>query len=157
MLRFTPFVHPFPGRHTGDRISIELDTMLESLEFDDKTDKVCISDNAANMKVAIKRSQHLREYFCNIHTLQLSIVDTFKNIDGMQTVLSKCKEIAKYCHQSTVAVDQLKSASKGCDVSFKTPKNPNKTRWDSQYETMISIQYLRAPIEDLEVNGKAKR
>ena len=150
MLRFTPFVHPFPGRHTGNRISVELDDMFEELQFDATTDKVCVSDNAANMKVALKKSDHLREYFCNIHTLQLGIEDTFKNVDGMRSVLAKCKEIAKFCHQSTVAMDQLRDTAKRCGVSFKKPKNPNKTRWDSQYETMCSIHHLKAAIEDLE-------
>ena len=39
MLRFTPFVHPFSGRHTGVRISLELDVMIDDLNFDMKTDK----------------------------------------------------------------------------------------------------------------------
>ena len=150
LLRFTPFVHPFPGRHTGDRISIELDEMLRDLQFDPATDKVCVSDNASNMKVALRHSEQLREYYCNIHTLQLGIEDTFKNVHGMTGVLSKAKNIAKFCHQSTVAMDELRDAAKKLKIEFRKPKNPNKTRWDSQYETMKSVLHLRSAIEDLE-------
>lgn len=150
LLRFTPFVHPFPGRHTGDRICVELDDMVDDLKFDPTTDKVCVSDNASNMKVALRLSDHLREYFCRIHTIQLGIEDTFKNVPGMTAVLSKGKLIAKFCHQSTVAMDQLRDAAKKMGIDFRKPQNPNKTRWDSQFNTMVSILHLKAAIEDLE-------
>ena len=152
MIRFTPFVHPFPGRHTGDRISVELDGMIEELKFDRGTDKVCVSDNASNMKVALRQSQYLREYFCDIHTIQLGIEDTFKNVVGMAAVLDKSKHIAKFCHQSTVAMDQLRSAANQNGIDFRKPQNPNKTRWDSQFDTMVSILHLKAAIEDLETS-----
>ena len=150
MLRFTPFVHPFHGHHTGLRISLELDDMLEELGFESTTDKVCVTDNAANMKVAIAESYHLREYFCNIHSLQLAINDTFKNVDGMADALAKGRKIAKFCHQSVIAMDQLRKSALGLDVPFKTPKNPVATRWDSQYECMESILYLKDVLQDVE-------
>ena len=86
--------------------------MLRDLQFDPATDKVCVSDNASNMKVALRHSEQLREYYCNIHTLQLGIEDTFKNVHGMTGVLSKGKNIAKFCHQSTVDMDELRDAAK---------------------------------------------
>ena len=150
MLRFTPFVQPFPGRHTGVRISLELDDMIDDLDFNVETDKVCVCDNASNMKVAIAKSYHVTESFCNIHTLQLGVCDTFKNVPGMRSVLNKCKEIAKFCHQSTIAMEQIRAAAKRKDISFRKPQNPGKTRWDSQHDTMKSIYYLKHAIEDLE-------
>ena len=150
MLRFTPFVQPFPGRHTGVRISMELDDMIDDLDFNVETDKVCVCDNASNMKVAIAKSFHVREYFCNIHTLQLGVIDTFKNVVGMKAVLDKCKAVAKFCHQSTCAMEQLRAAAKRKDVPFRKPQNPGKTRWDSQHDTMKSIFHLKPALEDLE-------
>ena len=150
MLRFTPYVQPFPGRLTGVRISLELDEMIDDLKFAVETDKVCVCDNASNMKVAIAKSNHLRDYFCNIHTLQLGINDTFKNVHGMKAVLDKCKAIAKFCHQSTVAMDQLRAAAARKNICFRKPQNPGKTRWDAQFETMISIKHLKSAIDDLE-------
>ena len=151
MLRFTPFVKPFPGRHTGVRISLQLDDMIDDLDFNVETDKVCVCDNASNMKVAIAKSFHVREYFCNIHTLQLGVIDTFKNVAGMKSVLDKCKDVAKFCHQSTCAMEQLRAAAKRKDIPFRKPQNPGKTRWDSQHETMKSIFHLKPALEDLEI------
>ena len=150
MQRFTPFVHPFPGRHTGVRISLELDDMMDDLNFDMNTDKVCVSDNASNMKVAMAQSYHLRDYFCDIHTLQLGIGDTFKNTEGMLTVLNKGKKIAKFCHQSTTAMEQLRASALRNNIAFRKPQNPGKTRWDSQLDNMKSVLHLKAAIEDLE-------
>ena len=69
--------------------------MLRDLQFDPATDKVCVSDNASNMKVALRHSEQLQEYYCNIHTLQLAIEDTFKNIHGMTGLLSKAIEVSQ--------------------------------------------------------------
>ena len=151
MLRFTPFVKPFPGCHTDVRISLQLDDMIDDLDFNVETDKVCVCDNASNMKVAIAKSFHAREYFCNIHTLQLGVIDTFKNVAGMKSVLDKCKDVAKFCHQSTCAMEQLRAAAKRKDIPFRKPQNPGKTRWDSQHETMKSIFHLKPALEDLEI------
>ena len=139
ILCFTPFVQPFPGRHTGIKISLESVDMIDDLNFNVKTDKICVCDNASDMKVAIAKSFHVREYFCNIHTLQLGVVDTFNNVSGMKAVLDKCKDIAKFCHQSTVAMEQLRAAAKSKDIPFCKPQNPGKTRWDSQHNTMKAI------------------
>ena len=155
MLRFTPFVHPFPGDHTGARICLELDDMIDDLDFNVETDKVCVCDNASNMKVAIAKSYHVREYFCNIHTLQLGVVDTFKNVDGMRNVLNKCKSIARFCHQSTKGMEDLRAAATSKNIPFRKPQNPGQTRWDSQHETMKSIYHLKTAIEDLESRESA--
>ena len=37
-------------------------------------------------------------------------------------------------------------------IDFRKPQNPNKTRWDSQFDTMVSILHLKAAIEDLETS-----
>ena len=108
MQRWTPFVKPFPERHTGVNIRLELDGMIEQLAMDTvDIAKYAINDNAANMKLAISESQYLIQYFCDIHTLQLGINDTFKYVSGMKTVLSRSKEIAKYTHHSPVAMNEL--------------------------------------------------
>ena len=80
------------------------------------------------MKDAMAQSYHLREYFCDIHTLQFGIEDTFNNIEGMKTVLNKGKRIAKFCHQSTTAMEQLRASALRNDLAFCKPQNPGKTR-----------------------------
>ena len=67
---------------------------------------------------SIQESNHLIQYLCDIHTLQLVIEDTFKAVEGMSEVLKKCKGLAKLTHTSTtavhcgsVALQQLKTAA----------------------------------------------
>ena len=138
--RWTPFVRHFPGRHTGERIALKLDNMIEELGLDDlEIKKWSVNDNASNQKKAIEDSNYLQEYNCDIHTMQLGIGDTFKETYGMKNVLENSKGIAKFTNQSTVALEQLKAEGKAQTVRFRKPKNPNETRWNSSYACMDSI------------------
>ena len=104
ILRWTPYVAPFPASHTGKNISLGLDTMIESLGLDGQQwDLFCVNDNASNKKLGIKLSKHLEQYLCDIHTLELGVKDTFKNVLGMKSLMKKTRAIAKYTHKSTVA------------------------------------------------------
>ena len=79
---------PFPERHAGVDIRLELDGMIGQLAMDTvDIAKYAINDNAANMKLAISESQYLIQYFCDIHTLQLGINDTFQNVPGLKFFL----------------------------------------------------------------------
>ena len=101
MHHWTPFVKPFPVRHTGVNISLGLDRMIESLGLQGGNRKLwSVNDNAANMKVAIRESQYLTEYNCTIHSLQLAVNDTFKKVSGMKAVLKKSKKLAKFCKKA---------------------------------------------------------
>ena len=108
-----------------------------------------VNDNASNQKLAIKLSEHLKPYYCDLHTVQLSVRDTFKDVPGVRTLLKKTKKIAKKTHKSTKAMDELKKKSLENNVKFRKPKNPQKTRWNSQLENMNSIQHLKTSIREL--------
>ena len=111
LFTFTPYVKPFPDKHSGQNISICLDEMIEQLGLDNpRLHLFSINDNASNMKLAIKSSQYLTEYNCDIHTLELVIKDGVKNSEQVQKVLKKTKAIAKYVSKSSVASSDLKKA-----------------------------------------------
>ena len=60
-------------RHTGVNISLGLDKMIESLGLNnDKRKLWSVNNNASNIKVAIRESEHLCGYFCTIHTILCS-------------------------------------------------------------------------------------
>ena len=62
--RFTPYVAPFPARHTGQNISIGLDAMIEELGLDNgQWELFSINDNASNVKLGIQLSSYLEQYF----------------------------------------------------------------------------------------------
>ena len=79
--RWTPYVAPFPARHTGKNISLGLDAMIDDLGLTgEQWDLFAINDNAANVKLGIRLSRHLDQYLCSIHTLELVINDTLKRV-----------------------------------------------------------------------------
>ena len=97
--RWTPYVAPFPARHTGKNIALGLDAMLEDLGFSgEQWELFAVNDNASNVKLAIRLSRHLKQYLCSIHTIELCVKGTFKKVPGMKTVLKKLLE-----HSPTLA------------------------------------------------------
>ena len=83
-----------------------------------------INDNAANVKLGIKMSMYLKQYLCDIHTLELSVKDTFKNTVGMDNVVKRCKAIGKFTHKGTVANGMLKKEAAKERVVFTKVVNP---------------------------------
>ena len=117
--------------------------------------KYSVNDNASNQKKAIRESVYLTEYNCDLHTFQLGINDTFKDVDGMRNVLSKSKQIAKFTNQSPQAMEQLRKECRKKKIAFRKPKNSQETRWNSAFTCMESIFYLKPVLNDLmEVDDK---
>ena len=57
--RWTPYVAPFPARHTGKNISLGLDAMIDVFGLSgDRWELFAINDNAANVKLGIKLSRY---------------------------------------------------------------------------------------------------
>ena len=149
--RWTPYVKFFPDAHKAVHIKIALDKMIESLEVDNpELKKYAVNDNAANAKAAIRLSSYLIQYLCDNHTLQLGVVDTFKStIYGAKTteVLDKSKILSKLTHQSGPALRHLRDSCSRLKVKFRKLKNPNETRWNSQYACMKSVIRLKEPLD----------
>ena len=149
--RWTPFVKFFPNAHKAVQIKIALDEMIEMLGVENpELKKYAVNDNAANAKAAIRLSNYLIQYLCDNHTLQLGVVDSFKsNIYGAKTaeVLDKSKILSRLTHQSGPALRHLRDACSRLKVKFRKLKNPNETRWNSQYDCMKSTLRLKEPLD----------
>ena len=150
LYRVTPYIKPFPERHTGNNISLCLDSMIEELGLE-KLDLhlFSVNDNAANMKLGIKMSKYLKEYNCDIHTLERVIKDAIVKTPSMIDVLKKTKDIGKFANKSSVASSELKRSCKNNNLKFKKPVNPPNTRWSGFYKNLASILYLQKPLNDL--------
>ena len=111
-----------------------------------------VNDNASNYHVALGESLYLEEFNCAIHTVPLGVIDTFKDVQGMANVVAKSKAIAKFVNKSTVAKNQLKLAVEAKRMKFKMPKNPCQTRWNSQYDNMVSLLPYKDVINSLSLN-----
>ena len=139
--RWTPFIRHFPDRHTGQLIKIKLDDMITSLGLDSpEIIKYVVNDNAV---CAIKLSPDLIQILCAIHTLQLSVGDTFKDASvgptKMKNVLTKGKALAKLVNKSGPLMQELKAACAEVKISYTSLKNPNETRWHSEVTNLSSI------------------
>jgi hypothetical protein len=148
--RFTPYVAPFPARHTGKNISLGLDAMVEDLGLDTGDwELFSVNDNAANVKLGIKLSLYLKQYLCDIHTLELAVKDTFKNTLGMNGVLIKTKALGKFTHKSTVATNMLQKEAIKENVKFRKIANPPNTRWSGKFDNLASVLHLKKPLMNL--------
>ena len=148
--RWTPYVAPFPASHSGNNISIGLDTMIEELGLDgSQWELFAVNDNAANVKLGIQMSSHLSQHLCDIHTLELCVKDTFENTLGMKTVLKKTKKLAKFVHKSTVAARELKREAKKQQIPYRKIANPPNTRWSGRLLNLSSCLRLQKPLMHL--------
>ena len=135
-------MRPFHGRHTGVLISLELDNMIGALKLKD----------TANVVLAVGLANQLLEYTCDLHTFQLAISDTFKNVFGMKAALKKCKDIAKLTHQSTTALNELKEEAQNQEINFLKLKNPGETGWNGAFDNMSSVLHIKPAIQSLCAN-----
>ena len=65
----------------------------------------------------------------------------------MEEVLGKAKSIAKFSHQSSVALRTLKEAARNANLKFTKLKNPNVTRWNSAWQCMESLLKNKAVLD----------
>ena len=153
--RWTPYVAPFPARHTGKNIALGLDAMVEELGLSGhQWELFSVNDNAANVKLGIKLSRHLNQYFCDIHTLELAVKGTFKKVQGMNAVLKKTKAIGTFTHTSTVATTELKRESAKEKIPFRKIANPPTTRWSGHHENLKSVLHLKKPLQSLAASNE---
>ena len=99
--------------------------------------------------IEARLSDGLTEYTCDLHTLQLGILDTFKSVPEMKSVLSKSKEIAKFTHKSPDALKELKAESTRQNINFLKLANPIDTRWNSAHDNLSYVLHIKATFEKL--------
>ena len=112
----------FPDKHSGRNISVSLDEMIEELGLhQNDIQLVSVNDNASNMKLAIRLSGYLSEYYCDIHTIELGLKDAIKKSPAVLKILEKTKKIAKKVNKSSPALSDLKNACESENIPFKKP------------------------------------
>ena len=145
--RWTPFCQYLKEEsHTGENICSYLTDMTDDINIPDKVQEFCVTDNAANMKLAV-RSSELCGYPCNNHTLQLAIKDAFDRCDGMNNALLKCKDIASLLHRSPKT---QKSMTNFCEKFEHNPNQipqQNDTRWNSELSNIKGVRHHRKCLE----------
>ncbi len=146
---------PFPGEHTGECILESLEKTVDNWELPRNVPIYALRDNGSNMKSAMNLSQTFTDLSCFAHTLQLTINDAVNDVDGMQTMLSKCRRIVSHYHHSCLATQNLHREQKRLGRGERELIISVATRWNSDY---LMIQRLceekEAVTAELAVSGK---
>ena len=71
----------------------------------------------------------------------------------MKGVLRKSKKFGKFVKKAPTRMAELKKAVEDAGLKFRKPKNPGQTRWDSQYDCMVSILPYKDVINNLVMNN----
>ena len=108
-----------------------------------------VNDNAANAKLGVKLSGHLKQYLCAIHTLELATKDTSKNTPGMKDLSKKTKKLGRITHKSTVATKELKRECRKENIAFRQIANPPNTRWGEMHNNFASVLHLKKALVNL--------
>ncbi|CAF0994470.1 unnamed protein product [Didymodactylos carnosus] len=103
-------------------------------EDDSETDENNLNDNIQNIfnTLANDNSVNLLRIPCFSHTLQLVVADGLKESSCARSSLVKVAKIAKYSHQSSKFAENLEANKYSIPVACKT-------RWNSQYNTVMKI------------------
>ena len=142
-------------KHTGRHILIGLNKMMAQVGLHQSGHKKYILlDNASNNKCAMKMSNDFVPVWCAIHTLQLSISDSFKAKVGMVSVkkiIEKCKEVSNLVRRAEANRDDLKRACAATNTDFILPFKPGETRWNSKEKNLCSVIRLQPALQNLQI------
>lgn len=118
----------FHVRHTADNLAQELTGVAAEWGISDKV-VVCVSDNAANVKAAIRIVgwMHLP---CFAHTINLVVRESLK---AVQPVVDKVKNMVEYFHRSPVATEHLRATQQQMGLQELRLDQDVVTRWNSTY------------------------
>lgn len=131
-------------RHTASYIKDELLRVTTDWEIKDKV-FVCVTDNAANMKAAI-RLTGWEHFACIAHTLNLIVRSGLVTIED---VIKKIKTIVEHFHRSPVATKKLFEMQEQLNPGNKPLKliMDVVTRWNSTLDMIERVSNLQAPVE----------
>jgi hypothetical protein len=132
-------VEYFPDSHTADHIACAIDNCLKqwlSASSLSKAQVFVITDNAANMKAALKQLPETVHLTCFAHTLQLVVQTAVKSCPSLVNLSSKAKSIVRYFHHSPRASHNLLGAQIQLKLLQHKLKNECATRWNSTYHML---------------------
>ena len=156
MVRMVPFVQHINFKHSGVNISLELKEMMQQIGLLNKIDPLTYyltTDNASNMKLAVKLIGDVNNIRCCCHLLNLVVIDALESIECDS--IKKSQEFAAKVKISGKKKEALQEACATVKISYITPKLHNKTRWNSMLTNLNSTIRLKKAINHLAVEAEA--
>lgn len=124
-------------QHTGDNLAETIDETLSPF----KVNAFCTThDNASNMKKALDLSSSTKYHIgCLAHLLQLSINDSFEEVDEVKKLINKVHTAISTVHRSITLTSEFRTyRAQLCRDHDKCElQKHNKTRWNS---TVVMLQ-----------------
>ena len=88
--------------HTVEAILESLEKSIEDWSLPRAVPIYVLLDNSSNMRAAMNMSQNFMDLPCFAHTLQLSINDAVSKIEGMISMIAKCKNCLALSSQYSI-------------------------------------------------------
>lgn len=123
--------HSFPGSHTGDAISKQINDMLRDWNIEKSKVHLFVSDNAANAKSGLAKAK-VGAAWCFAHTLQLVVGDAIFSQRAVSDMLSVSRCIVGHFKHSTLAVSQLREIQRTNNLPETNLLQDVPTRWNSK-------------------------
>lgn len=116
-------------RHTGETISVALNTVLQTWQIDDKV-SVITTDNASNMGKGVQISDISLQIGCFAHTLDLAAK---KAVEVARPLTKKMKPVINFLHRSHVGAKVFKEKQEALNIPKHKLITDVETRWNSTY------------------------
>lgn len=133
----------FGERHTGENLGNAIKKIIDEWELQNKI-LIVVSDNASNIKKAVKDILQLRHFGCYAHSINLIAHDSL--VHAIE-ILDKIKKIVGYFRRSSFAMAKLLEQQKHLKI-IPTKKliQDVVTRWNSTYYMTERFVELEEPI-----------
>lgn len=105
-----------------------------------------MSDNAANMKNAIRDHINKPHLGCVAHTLNLCVKDALEEDASIVQLLKKCKALVSFFKHSVFASEKLRKMQQQMGLPELKVKQDVSTRWNSSLIMMSRLNELKLPL-----------
>ena len=113
---------------------------------DEKIRKVVVVDSASNNKLALKKTNMMEGFFCQIHILQRAVVTTLNakiKAAKCNKVLQKCQALTRKLRKAGKYKNELKQVCEEIGLSSSWPVTACATRWNSALISLESVVKLK--------------
>lgn len=139
-----------PPPHDANCIATFVESVLS--EFDIKTKTLSITtDNASNVVKACQTLDFIQYHVrCFCHVLNLVVRD---GLSVFSSLIQTLRKTAVTIKQSATLISQLKNICNANNINFKTVVIDQETRWNSTYNMLTRMAYLKVPLQQLEITS----
>ena len=143
--------------HTGEAILESLEKSIEDWSLPRAVPIYVLRDNGSNMRAAMNMSQNFMDLPCFAHTLQLSINDVVSEIEGMISMIAKCKKIGSHYHHSIQSSQLLYAQQRQLTRDERGLIMSVSTRWNPDYYMIQRLMEEKAPLSaEIALTGKVE-